>query len=219
MRLTLSAPAPSTALGHAGTAALDVDSHTQQCVDEAHAVGTGAFDGLGYIGDAGDVGRELHYQCLVVHLAYRGDDLCRHVGAGAEAHASALDVGAADVELDGGDAVEGVDLRGHVAVLLDGRAADVDYDIGVEVFDTGVYLFAELLHTAVLEAHGVEHTRGGLHHAGVGVALAVGAGGALDDEAAEAVEVYEVGELFAVAEGAAGGHHGVLQREVMDFDC
>ena len=87
------------------------------------------------------------------------------------------------------------------------------------MFDSMIHFGAEFLHAAVLQTHGVEHARRGLDHAGVGVALAVGAGGALDDEAAEAVEVYEVGELLAVAEGAAGGHHGVLQREVMDFDC
>ena len=78
---------------------------------------------------------------------------------------------------------------------------------------------AELLDAAVLQAYGIEHARGGLGHAGVGVALAVLASSALDDEAAEAVEVYEVGELFAVAEGAAGGEHRVLQREIMYFDC
>ena len=80
-----------------------------------------------------------------------------------------------------------------------------------------IYFGAEFLHAAVLEAHGIEHAGGGLGHAGVGVALAVGAGGALDDEATEALEVDEVGELLAVAEGAAGGEDGVFKCYIMNF--
>ena len=77
---------------------------------------------------------------------------------------------------------------------------------------------AKLFHAAVLQAHAVEHARGGLHHAGIGVALAVGARGAFHHEASQTVEIDEVGELFAIPEGAAGGHHGILQLEIMYFN-
>ena len=67
----------------------------------------------------------------MIDFADGGDDLCRHVGVGAEAHAALFDVGAADVELDGGNLLQLVDLRCHIAVFLDRGAADVDDDIGV----------------------------------------------------------------------------------------
>ena len=81
-----------------------------------------------------------------------------------------------------------------------------------------IHFGAKLLDATVLETHGVEHAGGGFRHARVGVAFAVGARGALDDEAAEAVEVDEIGELLAVAEGAAGGEHRVFQFEIVYVD-
>ena len=114
-----------------GSATLHVDGHAEHRVDKADAVGAGALDGLGDVDDAGNVGRELHYQGFMVYLAHLRDHLGGHLGVGAETHAALLDVGAGDVELDGGDVLQLVDLFGHGAVLLDGGAADVDDDVGL----------------------------------------------------------------------------------------
>ena len=80
-----------------------------------------------------------------------------------------------------------------------------------------IYFFTEGLDSHVLESYGVEHSRRGFGHTRVRVTLTSFACGAFDDDAPKPVEVDEVGEFFAIAEGAAGGHHGVLKSQVMYF--
>ena len=67
----------------------------------------------------------------MIHFAHLAHHLCRHLGVGAEAHATFLDIGARDIQLDSRNLLQLIDLRRHVAVFLDARAADVDNDIGV----------------------------------------------------------------------------------------
>jgi len=43
-------------------------------------------------------------------------------------------------------------------------------------------------------------------------------GEAFDDKAAEAVEIYEVGELDSVTEGAAGGKDRISEAQRADLD-
>jgi hypothetical protein len=64
-----------------------------------------------------------------------------------------------------------------------------------------------------LQADSVQHTGGGLAETRRGGAFDGFAGKAFDDEAAKTIQVYQVGELDAVAEGAAGGKNGIPQAQ------
>ena len=75
-------------------------------------------------------------------------------------------------------------------------------------------MLAEIVHPLVLQPHAVEHTAGRLRHAGVVVALTWLQRRTLHDNTANTVEWHQVGKLQAVAEGARGRHHGILQREI-----
>ena len=123
----------------------------------------------------------------------------------------------ADVQLDAGDVVELINHLSHVTVLLDGGAADIDKYLGINILDARIDLAAESLDTHILQSHGIEHARMGLGHAGIGVALTTLAYSAFDDDTAQTGEVDKVGELLAIAEGAGGGHHGILQRDIVNF--
>ena len=67
------------------------------------------------------------------------------------------------------------------------------------------------LYARVLKPHGVDHTGVALGDAGSGIAESRLPGGALEGEGSQAVDVVEGGKLLAVAEGAAGGDHRVVQ--------
>ena len=75
----------------------------------------------------------------------------------------------------------------------------------------GQLLGDDLVHTGVLQTHGVDHARSAFCDTGGGIAKAGVTGGSLEGERAEAVDVVELGELVAVAKRAAGGDDGVIQ--------
>jgi hypothetical protein len=68
-----------------------------------------------------------------------------------------------------------------------------------------------------LEADGVQHAGGGRVEAVGGGAFDGFAGKALGDEAAEAVQVNEVGKFEAVTEGSTGGENRIPQAQRANF--
>ena len=63
----------------------------------------------------------------------------------------------------------------------------------------------------VLQPYGIEHPGVSLRDAGDGIAEARLKRGALEGKAAETVDIVERGELMAVAEGAGGRDHGIVE--------
>jgi hypothetical protein len=64
-----------------------------------------------------------------------------------------------------------------------------------------------------LQADSIEHTRGGFTEPRWRRTFDGFPGQALYDEAAETVQINEMGELDAVAEGSAGGENGIPQAQ------
>ena len=96
-------------------------------------------------------------------------------------------------------------------VLLYGTAAHVGHNGLTEALgQLGKLLGDDLLHTGILQTHGVDHATLALRNTGSGVTESGILGGSLEGEAAEAVDVVQLGELVAVAERAAGGDDGVV---------
>ena len=133
-----------------------------------------------------------------------------------ESHATALYVGARDVELDAGNAGQFVDACSTFGIVL-GRIARYVYKyIAVNVFQLGVNMFAKVVDSLVLQSDAVEHTRGCFGHARVVVSFARVQGCAFYNETAQTVEVYEVGKFQTVAKCAGGRHDGVFKCKVAD---
>ena len=74
-------------------------------------------------------------------------------------------------------------------------------------------MLTEIVNTLILQSYAVEQTLGGLYHSGVVVALAGMEGGALDNDATDAVQRQEIGKFHSVAEGSGGCHNGVLKLQ------
>jgi hypothetical protein len=68
-----------------------------------------------------------------------------------------------------------------------------------------------------LQADGIEHTRGGREKTGGGGAFDGFAGKTFGNEAAEAVQIHQMGEFEAVAEGAAGCENRIPQAHRANF--
>ena len=147
---------------------------------------------------------------LFHRVPHRGCHLGGAFGVGAEAHAAAVDVGAADVELDPAHLGAGVKAAAGLHIFLDGKTADVCQDRLVkDLCQLRQFLPDHRVHAGVLQAHGVEKPRGGLRDAGRGIAEAGVQGRSLAGEGAETVDVVELRKLVPVAEAAAGGDDGV----------
>ena len=68
--------------------------------------------------------------------------------------------------------LEGVELAAHGGIVGLAGATHVDHDASVEILDAGIDVGNEVIHPLVLQAHGIEHATGSLHHAWIGIALA-----------------------------------------------
>ena len=206
-------------VGDDGPAAPDVDAHAQQGVDQGDAVRAGVLAGPGDGHDVRDVGAEFEED----GLAGDGLDGFRHRGGrgrvGAEGHAAVVHVGAGHVDFQDIDVGAGVRPLAVVGVFFDGEAADVGDDgAAVDLAEGGGLVFDKGLDARVLQAYGVDHPGVALGDARGGVAEAGLAGGALQGDAAEDVEVKAVGQFEAEAEGPAGGDDRVLQAQPAEID-
>ena len=153
----------------------------------------------------------------MAHGLHRPGDLRRRLRAGAEAHAAAVDIGAADVHLQPAHLVTLVQLLAGNYIVLHGKAADIGHHLFVEnLFQLGQFFLNHLVHARVLQAHGVDETGGAVGNAGGGVAEAGLPCGALEGEGAQDIDVVQLREFIAVAEGAAGGDHWVIQRDTAE---
>ena len=153
----------------------------------------------------------------MAHGLHRPGDLRRRLRAGAEAHAAAVDIGAADVHLQPAHLVTLVQLLAGDYIVLHGKAADIGHHLFVEnLFQLGQFFLNHLVHARVLQAHGVDETGGAVGDAGGGVAEARLPCGALEGEGAQHIDVVQLREFIAVAEGAAGGDHRVIQRNTAE---
>ena len=134
------------------------------------------------------------------------------MGVAAEVLAAGMDIGAGDVHLQNAHVLAGVQLGAVVGVLRQGEAAHVGNQRSLEEpGHIGDLLGDDGVDAGVLEAHGVEHTGGGLGDTGLGIAQPGFTGGALEGEAAQDIQVISFGVFPTVAEGAGGGDDGVFQ--------
>ena len=211
---------PAGKIGEDGPAGLEVDAQGHHGVDEAQGVRPRVFAGAGDGHDVRHVGRELHDDGLFRHGLHGACDCRRGCRVGAEAHAAAVDVGAADVDLQPAHLGLRVQPPADLHIFLHRKAADVcDHRLVEDRLEPGQLLPDHRVHPGVLQPHGVQHPRRRLRDAGRGVSEAGGEGGALHGEGAEAVQVVERRELVAVAEGAGGGDDGVCQLDPAEGDA
>ena len=108
----------------------------------------------------------------MIHLA----DSTHHAGyslaTNAESHTALLDIGTGDVQLDGRNLVQGLDLFGTGHVVVDGRTRDIDQYPRIILANFGVNMLDKIVHALVLQPHGIEHARRSFGHTGIGIALA-----------------------------------------------
>ena len=130
-----------------------------------------------------------------------------------------LDVWTGDIQLDGMDMLQFAHTSGAFGIVLRTVARHVHHHLGGQRLHLGIDMSAEVIHALVLQPHAVEHPLRRFGHTGIGVALAWMQGGTLHDNASQLTEVNQVGVLEAVTKRAAGGHHGILERETAYMCC
>ena len=133
----------------------------------------------------------------------------------AEEHAALPDVGAGDVDLQRGHALLAVQPGGQFPEFRRRCGVHIDNDRRFAPGQPGQLVPAEGLHPVVLQAHGIEHARRGLHNARTGIALARLKRQALDHNAAQSRQIAVGRELYAVTEGARCREHRVFQFEIV----
>ena len=189
----------------------------QKGIDEADSVGAGVLAGLCHRDDIRDVGGELDDDRLGGHGLHRPDHGGSRGGVGTEAHAAAVDVGAGDVDLQPADLGQGVQLRADLRVFFHGKAADVGHDRLAEAGgQPGKLRIDDPVYAGVLQAHGVQHPGGAVRDPGRGVAEAGLPGRALEGERAQDIDIVQLREFIAIAEGAGGGDDGIVQRDAAE---
>jgi len=204
-------------VGEAGAFGADVDGHCGEGVDEGEGGGAAVDGGCGGGGDVFDVGGELDDQDL---LADRLSDFYHKLaesGRGRSECQAVFDVGAGDVELDAGDAVEGGDGSAGFNIIIGGVPGDVGDNGAGHFADLGYFFVEEPLQADVGQANGVEHSGPGFNDPRGGIALALLEGDGFGDESAELGEVEKIGVLKGIPAGAGAGERGVLEEETAEI--
>ena len=119
--------------------------------------------------------------------------------------------------LQGRDPRRPVADTSHLRVLLHGVAADVHEVDGVVPGHPGQHVADEGVDAHALQADGVEHPAWRLNDALGRVACPRLQRYALDDDAAQAVEIHEVVEFPGVSKGSGSGHHRVFKNDAADI--
>ena len=114
-------------IGYNGASASYVYPHAEQCVDKAYAISSRCFTGLCNIGNAGNVGAQLHVYGLICHRLYCCGNLCSCIWTGTECHTARMYVGAAYVDLDDLHLVLFVYPLTAVFVFVYRKTADIGY--------------------------------------------------------------------------------------------
>ena len=199
-------------------ARLDVDGHRQERVHERDRIGAGLFRGARERRHVGHVRRQLGDDRQRRDLADGADDGVRAGEAAAERDAAFLDVGARDVQLEGGDALRVAQDARELDILVDRRPADVDEDDRAAIAELGQFLAHEAVHADALQADRVQHARRGFDDAGRRVAFALRQEQSFDRNAAERREIDDVAVLDAVAEAPAGRDERIRESQRPDGD-
>ena len=132
-------------------------------------------------------------------------------------HSASFDVGAGDVQLVRSQPFGVLQNADHFDIVFEGIAKDVGDDGRIEFSQYREFFGDERADPDVLESDGVEHP-------GRGFTEPRGRGAfdrffrkAFGNEAAEAVQVHEVGKFEAVAEGSTGCENRIPQAQRANF--
>ncbi len=166
------------------------------------------------------LGESLTITGLLRDLFHCCRHLCGGFRAGAEAHAAAVNIGAADVDLQPAHLFFLVQFFTGIGVIRHGKAGDVGHDRLVKaLFQLREFFGNDLLYAGILQPHGVDHAAGTLGDAGRGISEPGFFRGSLEGEGAKAVNVVQFGKLIAVAKGAGGGDDRVVQLDAAEIDA
>jgi hypothetical protein len=135
----------------------------------------------------------------------------------AELHAPFLDVGTGDVQLISCQPLGVLQDADHLDIVFEGIAEDVGDDRRIKLSQYREFFGNERANPHILESHGVEHPGRGLAQPGGGGTLDGFSGQAFGNEAAETVEVNEVGKFEAVTESSAGRENRIPQAQRADI--
>ena len=128
-----------------------------------------------------------------------------------------MDVGAGDIDLQPADLGLLIQRRAGVGVILHRKAADVGHHGLMEALgQAGQFLGNNLIHAGILQADGIDHARAALGDTGSGISETGILGSSLEGKATQTVDIIQLGELIAVAEGAAGGDDGVVHLDAAE---
>lgn len=169
--------------------------------------------------DVRHVGRKFDEDGLRRHGLHGARHLGGGVRTGPERHAAVPHVGARDVDLDQPHLLLPVDALAAIGVLFDRETRNIGDDgFSEEGFQPRQLLADHGVDAGVLQPHGIDHPRTALGDARRGIAEARLARRTLERERPEDVDVVELAELVAVAEGSAGRHDRIVQFEAAEFN-
>ena len=180
-------------------------------------MGAAAGCGLGDGDDVRDVGRELDDDRQGDGLPHATGDLLGELRALAEVQA-ALHVGAADVDLERGDAGRALRRGRERGELVDALAGDAQDDGRAPFGPSGRVVAEDGIDAGVLEPDGVQEPAGTVGGAGLGVPLPGVRRGGLGDDRAQTLEVHAGGKPCAIAvtaKDAGSDHDGVAQQQAV----
>ena len=125
-----------------------------------------------------------------------------------------MDIGAGDIDLDDTDLIHGVYEGTAVGIFIDGKTADVGYDLLVENLRKGRKLFGDdCVDSRILEPDGIDEASAALGDSWSGISEARFSGGSFYGDGTEDVQIIDLCHLKAEPEGSAGRNDRIGKLE------
>ena len=92
---------------------------------------------------------------------------------------------------------------------------NIDNHICINVLNLRIDVFAEIIHTFVLQSHTIEHALWSFSHTRIIITLTRFQSSTFHDNTTDFFQWYEIGKFQTISECAGSCHYRVLQLQIM----
>ena len=195
-----------------------VDSHSEQCVNQADTVRAHIFTGFCDFRNIRHIRGKFQQHRLFCHFSDCLRDLCRCLRTGSERHAAAMHIRTADVDFVPSDLAArrfvGFEFFDCLRIVAYRKSADIcHHRLMKNLCQRGKFLADNLFHARVLQSDRVNHAVRALRNPRRRVAEARLQGRAFERKGSQAVYIIKFVKFSSVAESATCRNHRIVKAD------
>ncbi len=209
---------PSGDIADARLERFGIDRHRQISIGNGQRIRPAVFGRTRHLRDVGNIGRQFHDQRSFRSVLQPCREVSRQFRICSENHAAAFRIRARDIQFVCSDSVASVQFFDDFDVFIFGKAKHVHDDRAAGITKKWHLVADECIDTDILETDGVEHSGRRGEEAGRAVAGNWLRRSPLHNDRANALQIDESGEFFAITKCPTGRDNGVPEADSRELN-